>query len=185
MPSGPLYREHSSFTTAEAVLHPYYTKEAAMSCNQKLINFLNANKIKYQVITHSRAYTAQEIAALVHIPGQELAKSVMVKMDGDLVMTVLPANFKINFELLSSVLGTDRVRLAEEDEFKSVFQDCEIGAMPPFGNLFNIPVYMAQSLENDEMIAFNAGSHTEIVRMPMEDYKRLVDPIVVKISEHV
>ena len=156
-----------------------------MSCNQKLINFLNANKIKYQVITHSRAYTAQEIAALVHIPGQELAKTVLVRMDDDLVMTVLPANYRIDFELLSSVLGTDRVRLAEEDEFKSIFPDCEIGAMPPFGNLFNIPVYMAQSLEDDEMIAFNAGSHTEILRMSMDDYKRLVNPLVVRISEHV
>ena len=155
-----------------------------MSCNQKLINFLNANKIKYQVITHSRAYTAQEIAALVHIPGQELAKTVMVRMDDDLVMTVLPANYRIDFELLSSVLGTARVRLAEEDEFKSVFPDCEIGAMPPCGNLFDIPVYMAESLADDEMIAFNGGSHTEILRMAMDDYKRLVNPAIVRISEH-
>ena len=147
--------------------------------------FLDKNDVKYLIISHSRAYTAQEIAASTHIPGKELAKSIIVKIDGELAMIVLPASYKINFDLLNSSLGKKETKLASEDDFKSVFPDCEIGAMPPFGNLYDVPVYMARSLEDDIEIAFNAGTHTEVIRMAMNDYKRLVNPKIIKISEHM
>ena len=147
--------------------------------------FLDKNDVKYLIISHSRAYTAQEIAASTHIPGKELAKSIIVKIDGELIMIVLPASHKINFDLLNAALGKTKTKLASEDDFKSVFPDCEIGAMPPFGNLYDVPVYMAQSLEDDIEIAFNAGTHTEVIRLAMDDYKRLVNPKIIKISEHM
>ena len=147
--------------------------------------FLDKNDVKYLIISHSRAYTAQEIAASTHIPGKELAKSIMVKIDGDLAMIVLPASYKINFDMLNSVLGKKEINLATEDDFKPVFPDCEIGAMPPFGNLYGVPVYMAKSLDDDIEIAFNAGTHTEVIRLAMDDYKRLVNPKTIKISEHM
>ena len=155
-----------------------------MPTSKKLANFLNENNIKYVVIKHSKAYTAQEVAASLHIPGKELAKSIILKVNGNFAMVVLPANYRVNFDLLKSALGKENVRLALEKDFKSLFPDCEIGAMPPFGNLYNIPVYMAQSLNDDEEISFNAGTHTEVIRMPLNDYKRLVKPKVVEISEH-
>lgn len=156
-----------------------------MPVAKKTKEFLDKNGVKYLIISHSRAYTAQEIAASTHIPGKELAKSVIVKVDGELVMVVLPASYKINFDLLSSALGSKDTKLATEDDFKAVFPDCEIGAMPPFGNLYDVPVYMAKSLEEDIEIAFNAGTHTEVIRLAMEDYKRLVNPKTIKISEHI
>lgn len=156
-----------------------------MSCSLKLTQFLDEHQVKYVTISHSRAYTAQEIAAAVHIPGKELAKSVIVQVNGDFIMVVLPATCKIKFDLLKSTLGKENVRLATEDEFKSLFPDCEIGAMPPFGNLYTIPVYMSEELEEDEEIAFNAGTHTDIIRMTTSSYKHLVNPKILKVSEHV
>lgn len=156
-----------------------------MSISSKLKSYLDENHVKYVVITHSRAYTAQEIAAAVHIPGIELAKSVIVKCNGSFAMVVLPASYKINFDMLRSALKKEKVSLASEDEFKSLFPECEIGAEPPFGNLYKVPVYMAQSLSNDKEIVFNAGTHTEVIRMSLDDYKRLVKPEIIKISEHV
>lgn len=156
-----------------------------MPVAKKTKEFLDKNAVKYLIISHSRAYTAQEIAASTHIPGKELAKSIIVKIDGELAMVVLPASYKINFEMLGSALGKKDVKLATEDDFKSVFPDCEIGAMPPFGNLYDVPVYMAKSLEDDVEIAFNAGTHTEVIRLAMDDYKRLVNPKIIKTSEHI
>jgi len=156
-----------------------------MPISKKLTHFLDENHIKYVVIEHFQAYTAQEIAAAVHIPGKELAKSIIVKADGKFVMVVLPATYKINFDLLKSAIGKEDVSLASEEDFKSLFPDCEIGAMPPFGNLYDMPVYMSQSLNEDKEIAFNAGTHTEVFRMGMDDYKRLVKPEIVKISERL
>ena len=144
----------------------------------KLKEFLDAQQIKYVQITHSRAYTAQEIAASAHIPGKELAKTVMVKIDGQMAMAVLPASYRIELDVLKRVAEAETLKLATENEFKDMFPSCEVGAMPPFGNLYGMNVYVAEPLSEDEEITFNAGSHTELVRMRYEDFERLVQPKV-------
>lgn len=148
----------------------------------KLKGYLDENQVRYQVISHSRAYTAQEIAALVHIPGQEMAKTVIVQIHGSLAMLVLPASYHVDFTRLANALGTGDVYLASEEEFRARFPQCETGAMPPFGNLFEVPVYVAQSLSLDEEIFFNAGNHTELVRMRYADFARLVQPKVISFT---
>ncbi len=149
---------------------------------KKLKEFLDENRVKYVTISHSLAYTAQEIAASAHVPGKELAKTVIVKADGRMAMAVLPASLKLNFNLLADALGAKKVELATEREFKQLFPDCELGAMPPFGNLYGMEVFVAESLTEDKEIAFNAGSHTELMRLPFEAFSTLVKPKVVKLS---
>ncbi|RPJ86720.1 MAG: YbaK/EbsC family protein [Acidobacteria bacterium] len=149
---------------------------------KKLKEFLDENRVKYVTISHSLAYTAQEIAATAHIPGKELAKTVIIKADGRMAMAVLPASLKVDFDLLADATGAKKIELATEREFKQLFPDCELGAMPPFGNLYGMDVYVAESLTEDKEIAFNAGTHTELMRLPFEDFMRLVKPRVVKLS---
>jgi Ala-tRNA(Pro) deacylase len=149
---------------------------------KKLKEFLDDNRVKYVTISHSLAYTAQEIAASAHIPGRELAKTVIIKADGRMAMAVLPASLKVDFDLLAEATGAKKIELATEREFKQLFPDCELGAMPPFGNLYGMEVYVAESLTEDKEIAFNAGSHTELMRLPFQDFMRLVQPKVVKLS---
>jgi Ala-tRNA(Pro) deacylase len=149
---------------------------------RKLKDFLDSHGIKYLSMTHSPAYTAQEVAASVHVPGREMAKTVMVKIDDQLAMAVLPANRKVVLQDLREITGADKVKLATEDDFKSVFPDCEIGAMPPFGNLYGLDVYVAPGLTGDEEIAFNAGTHTEVIKMSYRDFERLVRPRVLSFS---
>ena len=142
----------------------------------RLKEFLDKEHVKYVTIGHSPAYTAQEIAALTHTPGKELAKTVIVKVDGELTMVVLPASEKVRLNHLRQTLGTENVELASEDEFKGAFPDCETGAMPPFGNLYGMNVFVAQELREDNEIAFNAGSHDELIRLSYAEYERLVHP---------
>lgn len=149
---------------------------------KKLKNYLDENDIRYVTIRHSNAYTAQEIAAKTHISGRELAKTVMIKIDRKMAMAVLPASYKVDFTLLQEVFGKEKVALATEEEFKYFFPDCEVGAMPPFGNLYDLEVYVAESLAEDKTIAFNAGSHTELIQMSFEDFDRLVQPRVFHFS---
>ena len=156
-----------------------------MPVSRKLRGFLDDNDVKYVVISHSKAYTAQEVAAALHIKGKILAKSIIIKVDGGYAMVVLSANYKINFDMLKTALGKKEISLASEEDFKSLFPECEVGAIPPFGNLYDMKVYLAESLTDDEEIAFNAGTHTEVIKVSMEDYKRLVNPEIVKISEHM
>ncbi|MAE63978.1 MAG: deacylase [Phycisphaeraceae bacterium] len=146
---------------------------------QKLRKFLDENGVKYVTMSHSPAYTAQEIAAAAHVPGRELAKTVMVKIDGRMAMVVLPATQKIDFEVLREATGVDHVELASEREFADRFPDCELGAMPPFGNLFDMDVYVAETLTDDEEIAFNAGAHTELIKVYFVDFERLVRPSII------
>ena len=148
----------------------------------KLKEFLDSNHVKYVAITHSTAYTAQEIAALAHVRGKELAKTVMVKLDGKMAMAVLPALHKVDFSLLKTATGAKTVELSGEAEFKSLFPDCEAGAMPPFGNLYGMAVFVDESLAEDEEIAFNAGSHSELIRLFYKDFERLVKPAVASFS---
>lgn len=149
---------------------------------KKLKEFLNSNNIKYISISHSSAFTAQEIAASAHIPGKELAKTVIIKIDGKMAMAVLPASYKVDFGILKEVIGTANIRLAEEFEFVDKFPGCEPGAMPPFGNLYGMDVYVAKSLSDDEEIAFNAGTHTELIKLSYKDFERLVKPKVIEFS---
>ena len=150
---------------------------------EKLKEFLDKNNIKYVSIKHSLAYTAQQIAASAHIHGKELAKTVIVKIDGKMAMAVLPANFRIDLDLLKKISGGKTVELASEEEFQENFPGCAPGAMPPFGNLYDMQVYADNSLSEDREIAFNAGSHTELIKLSYRDYERLVKPKLVKIAE--
>jgi Ala-tRNA(Pro) deacylase len=149
---------------------------------KKLKEFLDREKIKYVSVVHSPAYTAQEVAASAHITGRELAKTIIVELDGEMAMAVLPANRKIVLHDLREVTGSDKVKFASEDEFKEEFPDCETGAMPPFGNLYGMDVYVAEGLTNNEAIAFNAGSHTEVIRLAYGDFERLVKPKVLSFT---
>ena len=147
-----------------------------------LKDFLDSKKVKYVRITHSPAFTAQEIAASAHIAGKEVAKTVVVKMDGKMALAVLPATHKLDMEMMKKATGAEDVRLASEKEFASLFPGCEVGAMPPFGNLFDMDVYVASSLAEDEEIAFNAGTHTELLRLRYRDFEKLVHPKVTALT---
>lgn len=149
--------------------------------NKQLEDFLDSKKVKYNTLTHSPAYTAQEIAAAAHIGGNMLAKTVIVKIDGKLAMLVSPATKMINFDNLKKLTKAKSVELASEYEFQDRFKDCEVGAMPPFGNLYDMPVYVDDSLLEDEEIVFNAGNHSELIKMKYEDWAKLVKPKVVHI----
>jgi Ala-tRNA(Pro) deacylase len=149
---------------------------------KKLKEFLDNENIKYVSIVHSTAYTAQEVAASAHITGKELAKTVIVQLDGEMAMAVLPANRKIILQDLREVTGSDQVKFVAEEDFKKKFPDCETGAMPPFGNLYGMTVYVAATLGENEQIAFNAGSHTEVIKLAYKDFERLVKPKVVSFT---
>jgi Ala-tRNA(Pro) deacylase len=146
-----------------------------------LLEYLDRHQAKYLVITHSPAFTAQGVAGIAHISGKELAKTVIVKVDGKLAMAVVPAMFHVDLAALKRAAHAKTVVLASEDEFWDRFSECETGAMPPFGNLYGLPIYADESLTRDKEIAFNAGTHRELVRMSWDDYKALADPVVARI----
>lgn len=148
----------------------------------RLTSYLDEQGVKYVVIQHSKAFTAQEVAASAHIPGKEMAKTVMIKVDGDLKMLVLPSTHNVVFEKVKKELDAEEVELASEEEFEELFPDCELGAMPPFGNLYDMDTIVAKVLEEDKEIAFNAGTHRELIRMAYEDFKKLAKPHVIKAS---
>lgn len=143
---------------------------------KKLKDFLERENVKYVSVYHSIAYTAQEIAESVHVKGREMAKTVMVKLDGKLAMAVLPASHQVDFERLKAVAGAHNTALAAEKEFRDLFPDCDIGAMPPFGNLYGMDVFVSRDLTKDKEIAFNAGSHYELIRLAYKDFEKLVKP---------
>lgn len=145
----------------------------------KLKEYLNRRGVKYLSIQHSPTFTAPEIAASAHIAGRDFAKTVIVKIDGDPAMVVLPANRKIDLVDLREMLLTHDVVLATEAEFRDLFPDCKVGAMPPFGNLYGLPVYVAQSLAEESEIAFNAGNHSEVIKMSFADFADLVKPTIL------
>ena len=149
---------------------------------RKLKEFLDAEKIKYVNVIHSPAYTAQEVAESAHITGKQMAKTVIVELDGKMAMVVLPADRKIVLQDLREVTGSDQVKFASEETFRQRFPDCETGAMPPFGNLYGMEVYMAEGLRDNDQIAFNAGSHTEVMKVPFADFERLVRPKVLSFT---
>jgi len=148
----------------------------------KLREFLDANSVKYLVISHSVAYTAQGVAALAHVPGKELAKTVMILVDGRLAMAVLPASAWVDLHKLKRYLGADLVELASEGEFRDRFPDCEVGAMPPFGNLYGMAVFADETLADDREISFNACSHRELLRLRYSDFHDLVHPALMPLA---
>ena len=148
---------------------------------KQLKEFLDSNNIKYVSIKHSLAYTAQEIASSSHIPGKEMAKVVIVKINDKMAMVVLPSYEQIDFKLLMKACGTNTVELAHEREFKDMFPECEAGAMPPFGNLYGMDVFVSEGMNENKEIAFNAGSHTELIKLTYKDFEQLVHPTVVKL----
>jgi Ala-tRNA(Pro) deacylase len=149
---------------------------------KKLKEFLDSHSIEYGTILHPVSYTAQETAALAHVPSKGLAKTVIVKIEGALAMAVLPASHEVDLSLLRAATRARTVSLAKEKEFKERFLECEIGAMPPFGNLYGMAVFVDESLTQGKEIVFNAGSHDELVRLSYEDFERLVQPVIVKLS---
>lgn len=149
-----------------------------MAILRRLEEYLKRNNIHFHTVMHPEAYTSQEIAAAMHVRGKELAKTVIVKADGHYVMTVLPANRRVDLGKLKEVLQKDNIRLADEDEFEDLFPDCEPGAEPPFGNLYNVETLVDRTLTEDDHIFFNAGNHYEAVEMGYDDYKKLVKPKV-------
>ena len=150
---------------------------------EKLKSFLDENAVKYVTIRHSPAYTASEIAQSAHIPGRELAKTVMVKVGNNLAMVVLPASQRVDTARVSQVAGGENVVLAKEEEFRARFPGCEVGAMPPFGNLYGMKVFLSPRLAKDEEIAFNAGSHTELIRLRYDDYERMEKSAIVMLPD--
>lgn len=147
-----------------------------------LKQFLDENHVHYVTLDHPQAFTAQEVAASAHIPGKEMAKTVMVKLDGELAMAVLPAPDHVSLRRLREATGAHDTELADEEDFRGRFPDCEVGAMPPFGNLWGVPVFVDQRLREDELIAFNAGNHTELVQLAYTDFEELVHPTVLNLS---
>ncbi len=145
----------------------------------KVKEFLDSRGVKYVSIQHSPAFTAPEVAASAHVAGRDFAKTVIVRIDGVMSMVVLPANRRLVLTDLREMLEIDRVKLATEEEFKSAFPDCEVGAMPPFGNLYGMPVYVAACLAEEPEIAFNAGSHTELIKMAYQAFADLVQPKIL------
>ena len=145
----------------------------------KLKAFLDSRGIRYVSLKHSMAFTAAEVAESAHVKGRDFAKTVIVKLDGAMAMVVLPATRRIVIHDLRELLATEHVRLATEAEFKGAFPDCEVGAMPPFGNLYSMPVYVAACLADEPEIAFNAGTHTEVITMSYEDFEQLANPTVL------
>jgi Ala-tRNA(Pro) deacylase len=147
---------------------------------EKLSRFLDDRSVKYGIISHAAANTAQRTAATAHIRGKDLAKTVIVKADGKMIMAVLPASCRVDFALLKEAIGAGAVSLVSEEGFANLFPDCEPGAMPPFGNLYEMDVLLDERLAGNKEIAFNAGSHTELVRMAYKDFEGLVKPKMIK-----
>ena len=151
----------------------------------RVIKFLDDSAVPYDVTDHAPTFTAQQRAAAEHEPGRYVAKPVIVKVDGKYMMCVLAACSKIDLGALKNQLGAKHVELALEKEIGEMFDDCELGAEPPFGNLYDLPVIMDKALEKDDHIVFQAGTHSQAIQMSMDDYRKLVKPKVLEFSYHM
>ncbi|OFV95211.1 MAG: deacylase [Acidobacteria bacterium RIFCSPLOWO2_12_FULL_54_10] len=148
----------------------------------RIKQYLDQSGVPYEHHVHRTAFTAQEIAAEEHVPGKLVAKTVVLKVDGKSVMAVLPASEKVDLAAFQAQLNSKDIRLATEFEFAGIFPDCEVGAMPPFGNLYNLPVYVDDTLTKDPEIVFNAGTHQDTIRIKYSDFARLVQPQIFSFS---
>jgi Ala-tRNA(Pro) deacylase len=145
----------------------------------RLKNYLDEYGVKYVSIQHSPAFTAADVASSAHVAGRDFAKTIILKIDGVPAMLVLPATRRLLLPEVRELFESEQVKLATESEIRDLFPDCELGAMPPFGNLYGIVVHVAVSLTHEREIAFNAGTHTEIIKMAFDDFDRLVRPRVI------
>ncbi len=155
-----------------------------MAMLQRLLQYLDENQVEYTHHTHPTAYTAREVASVEHVPAHRIAKVVVYFTENGYGMAVLPGDSMLDLQSLRTALGVSRLRLATESELADLFPDCELGAMPPFGNLFDLPVFVDGSLTTEETIAFNAGTHRDVVHMKYRDFERLVRPKVMNLSRH-
>lgn len=153
-----------------------------MPCKERLERYLADHDVSFSEQEHRKAYSAQQIAEMEHVPGDQFAKVVMVMADGRPVMTVVPATRWLRLEQASSALGAEEVRLANEWEFAPLFPDCEVGAMPPFGNLYDVPVYVDEALTSEDEIVIQAGTHRDTMRLRYRDFERLAHPVVAPLT---
>ena len=153
--------------------------------SSQLKKYLQDNGVYYGVVSHKPAYTAQRTAAVAHVHGREFAKTIVVKIDGICALAVLPSNEYVDLDALAFAFQAKKVELASEEDFVRLFPECEPGAMPPFGNLYGMKTYVSKDLTDKESIAFNAGSHTELIQIRFEDYKQLVDPMILEFATTV
>lgn len=149
-----------------------------------LEKYLRDNKVAHQFHHHPEAFTAQEVAAAEHVPGRMLAKVVIVAVGEEQAMAVVPAPEKVDLDKAASAAGASKARLADEEEFRSLFSDCDTGAMPPFGNgtLYDLPVYVDEALAKQESIVFDACTHTDTCRMAYTDFEALVKPSIADLT---
>jgi Ala-tRNA(Pro) deacylase len=154
-----------------------------MRCRERLEQYLRENDADFEVMTHSEIFTMQEVAAALRVPGNHVAKDVIVNADGAMAMLVLPAPYRLAFSQVCSMLGATEARLASEEEFAGLFPDCDTGAMPPFGNLYGMPVYVDRSLAEQTDILFRVGTHTETMKLAHSDFERLAQPIAGSFTE--
>jgi len=154
-----------------------------MTCRERLERYFREQGVKYQTTSHPEVYTAQEVAAVEHVPGMFMAKVVMVLVDGTITALVLPAPRRVDIPRLKAALGAKEARLAREEEFGHLFPDCEVGAMPPFGNLYGVPVVVDKSLTEDPQIVFNAGTHRETMSVAFADFQRLAQPKIAEFTQ--
>lgn len=154
-----------------------------MECRERLEQILRENGVPFEVLTHSEVYTMQEVAGELHLPGREVAKVVMVQADGKMTMLVVPAPSRLDFPRVRALLDAKKVTLAKEDEFAGLFPDCDAGAMPPFGNLYGVPVYVDQALTEEASIVFRVGTHHETMKVAYADFARLAQPTVGALAE--
>ncbi len=156
-----------------------------MGISPKIKNYLEKEKVSYQVLEHSLAYTAMEIAGSQHIPGRQVIKSVIVKSNGSFIMCVLPAIHYLDMDKLKAATGKKNLEMATEDDLTKLFPDYEVGAEPPFGHLYGLKVFADKILEEDEEIVFNAGTHTDMIKIKLKDYIRLAKPQFSDIGIHI
>lgn len=149
-----------------------------MECRERLEHYLRENGVSFEVLAHSEVYTMQEVAGELHVPGRQVAKVVIVKADGEMVMLVVPAPSRLDFGRVRALLGAKKVVLAAEDEFAGLFPDCDAGAMPPFGNLYGVPVYVDEALAEEASIVFRVGTHRETMKVAYAGFARLAQPTV-------
>jgi Ala-tRNA(Pro) deacylase len=156
-----------------------------MTCRERLEQYLRENSAGFEVMTHSQVFTMQEVAAALHVPGSQVAKVVIVKAEGEMAMLVLPAPYRMNFDQVRALLGTEKARLANEEEFAALFPDCDTGAMPPFGNLYDVPVYVDRALAEETNIVFRIGTHHETMKLAYIDFARLAQPTVGEFARQI
>ena len=156
-----------------------------MDCRERMEQYLRDNDVHFETMTHTQAFTMPEVAAALHVPGRQVAKVVVVKADGKMVMLVVPASHRLNFVQVRALLGAKKANLAKEEEFADLFPDCATGAMPPFGNLYDVPVYVDQALAEEEHVVFRVGTHRHTMKIAYDDFARLAQPVIGEFAQHL